>query len=428
MNNNNSRFSAFLNKEIVRNSLTLVTGTSIAQAIPIAVMPVLTRLYTPEEFGVFALYISIISVFGVIATARYELAIMLPDRDLDAASIALLAASISIAISAVILLFIWFTEAQLVAFLGNPDITPWLYLAPFSVAVIGIYQAVAAWATRKKRFHNLTLSRVTESGSASASQAAFSQIILTGGLIIGSVLGKLLACGVLLRNIWNRDKSVFQRSNKHLMLDNARKYIAFPKYSVGGAFFDTAAQQLPILLITRFFSAATTGHFSLTFRVLSLPITFVSSALSQVLFQRVAVLQRERPEHLPGFIVGVFLLLFLLISPIIPLLWFYGEALFRFVFGEQWAPAGQMASVLAIAVAFRFAISPLSGVLALEHNVRIGVFWQVLYFFTMLATLLYFSNHAIETFVLAFVVHEVVLYSFYLALILIRTNANAVQH
>ena len=73
--------------EFTRNVLTLMTGTTIAQAIPIAISPILTRLYTPKDFGVLALFVAITSIFGSIANGRYELAIMLPKKDEDAVNI-----------------------------------------------------------------------------------------------------------------------------------------------------------------------------------------------------------------------------------------------------------------------------------------------------------------------------------------------------
>ena len=416
------RLRAIFKKNIIRNALTLITGTSIAQAIPIAFVPVLTRLYSPEDFGLFALFIAIISILGVMATARYEVAIMLPERDTDAANIAVLAASIGLVLSLLIFIIVLLASEQIASLLGNSEIAPWLFLAPISVAVIGVYQSANAWATRRKYFNNITVSRITESGATASIQVTLSHFFLTGGLVIGSVLGKLLACGVLLRRICHRDRKLIMGANKILMLENAIKYSAFPKYSVVGAFFDTAAQQLPVLFISRFYNSTTTGHFSLTFRVLSLPITLVSSAIGQVLFQRITELQRNNPDALRGFILGVFALLLLLISPIIPVLWFYSGPLFSFVFGDQWAPAGQMASIMGVAIVVRFAVSPLSGVLALEHNVGVGVAWQVLYFVTMFGTFWLFHYHPIAELILAFVVHEVVLYSIYLFLIVLRCN------
>ena len=73
--------------EFSKNVLTLMTGTTIAQAIPIAISPILTRIYTPEDFGVLALFVAITSIFGSIANGRYELAIMLPKKDENAINI-----------------------------------------------------------------------------------------------------------------------------------------------------------------------------------------------------------------------------------------------------------------------------------------------------------------------------------------------------
>ena len=82
--------------EFSRNVLTLMTGTTIAQAIPIAISPILTRIYTPEEFGVFALYLSIIMLFSSLVAGKYELSILIPKHDKNAKNLVLLSISISL--------------------------------------------------------------------------------------------------------------------------------------------------------------------------------------------------------------------------------------------------------------------------------------------------------------------------------------------
>ena len=94
--------------EFSRNVLTLMTGTTIAQAIPIAISPILTRIYAPEDFGMFALYMSVASIISVIATGRYELAIMLPKKDEDAVNIVALSIIISFFVSFISLLIVFF--------------------------------------------------------------------------------------------------------------------------------------------------------------------------------------------------------------------------------------------------------------------------------------------------------------------------------
>ena len=124
--------------EFSRNVFALMTGTTIAQAIPIAISPILTRIYTPEDFGVFALYMAIASILSVIATGRYELAIMLPKKDEDAINIAALSIIISFFVSFVSLLIVFVFNAQITNLLGNPEISNWLYFIPLTVLLTGV--------------------------------------------------------------------------------------------------------------------------------------------------------------------------------------------------------------------------------------------------------------------------------------------------
>ena len=109
--------------EFSRNVLTLMTGTTIAQAIPIAISTILTRIYTPEDFGIFALYMSIASMIAVVATGRYELAIMLPKKDEDAVSIVALSIIISFFVSFIALLIVSIFNTEIASLLGNPEIS-----------------------------------------------------------------------------------------------------------------------------------------------------------------------------------------------------------------------------------------------------------------------------------------------------------------
>jgi len=151
--------------EFSRNVLTLMTGTTIAQAIPIAISPILTRIYTPEDFGVFALYMSIASIVAVVATGRYELAIMLPKKDEDALNIIALSMIIAFFVSFITFLIVFLFNAQITSLLGNPEISNWLYFIPITVLLTGIYQSFNYWSNRKKQYRRLATSRVIQSGT-----------------------------------------------------------------------------------------------------------------------------------------------------------------------------------------------------------------------------------------------------------------------
>ncbi|MEN5143112.1 MULTISPECIES: oligosaccharide flippase family protein [Pseudomonas] len=403
--------------DFLRNVLTLMTGTTLAQAIPIAAMPLLTRLYTPEDFGVLALYMSLAGMISVIITARYEVAVMLPERDEDAASLVTLSICIASAISLVLLVIVSLFNEDIQALLNNKAIGPWLYLLPITVFVTGMWQALNYWNNRSKKFKRLAVSRVTQGGGMTLAQFLLTGLS-TGGLVLGYLVGQVGGLMVFLTRTWREDRAVLSRISLATMLVNARRYSKFPKYSTFGALLDNAAVQMPVLMLSKFYDTHIVGVFSLTFRALNLPMSLIATSFSQVLFQRFVVLQRENPDRLAPFVLKLFFGLLSLMVPLVGFVWVVGPELFALVFGETWRQAGEYATVLIFAVAIRFAVSPLSTVLAMDHNIKIGTLWQMIYFVTITSTLYIFRNAGMETFLLAFTLHEVALYSLYLGFII----------
>ena len=108
--------------------------------------------------------------------------------------------------------------------------------------------------------------------------------------------------------------------------------------------------------------------------------------------------------------------------PFIGFIWFFGEDLFAFIFGEAWREAGVMASILVFKVAINFVVSPLSIVLLLDHNIKLGTFWQFIYFITITLTLYIVSSWPLNDFLMALVIHDIILYSLYFVLILKTTR------
>ncbi|CAB1259424.1 oligosaccharide flippase family protein [Vibrio ordalii] len=398
-----------------------MTGTGIAQAIPIAIIPILTRMFSPEDFGLLALYAACVSILGVVATGRYEIAIMLPKDDEDARLLLQLSMLVALFFSFLISIPISIWNAQIARFLGNEDIAVWLYLVPVSVLFTGIYQALTYWNNRQKKFINTAVSRVNQSLFQGFAQTSLGFLQVSGGLICGQFVGIVSGSIYLLKKDRNY-KSLIRKSKINSIQKQGIKYHKFPTYGVWGALCDAGAVQMPVILLTKFYSNSVTGMFSLTFRVLNMPTSIISSAIAQVLFQKVVEISQTEPEKLNLYIIKMFLLLFIIYLPAVPVLFIWGESLFSIIFGNEWSQAGVYAGYLVIAVAVRFAVSPLSAVLGLEQNIKMGVLWQVLYLCTISVTLYFSSSLSIEEFLIAFVVHEVVLYLIYLFLILKGTK------
>ena len=200
--------------EFNRNILTLLTGTTIAQAIPIAISPILTRIYTPEDFGIFAIFLAITLIIGSIANGRYELAIMIPKKDEDAINIFALGFIIASSISFVLLVLVLIFKKYFSFLLGNEEIGVWLYFVPISVFFIGIFNLLNYFNNRKKNYKDISNANILKSIVAAIMQLSIG-LIQQGatGLISGQIISQFFANTKLLKNIV-RDKILISKITK----------------------------------------------------------------------------------------------------------------------------------------------------------------------------------------------------------------------
>lgn len=391
-------------------------GTTIAQAIPIAISPILTRIYTPEDFGVFALYIAIASIVAVVSTLRYELAIMLPQEESDAANIVVLSILIAFGTSLLILALVFFFNTPITNLLGNPQISNWLYFIPLTVLLTGIYQSLNYWSNRKKHYVRLATSRVIQGSiTATANLGMGLGGMRASGLVLGGVVGQSAAVVALARMILREDEAHFSKTSVLGCYALARKYSKFPRYSTWGALLDNASLQMPIFILSKFFQVDVVGFFGFTFKVLNLPMALIGGSISQVFFQKMS---RAESSDVYAYVLEMLSRLALIILPFVLFFFFFGEIIFAFIFGENWRVAGTFAHILIFAVAIRFVVSPLSVIMLLDQHITTGTLWQTIYFITIVSTLLLASSLDIITFLKVFVIHELSLYLLYLYFIL----------
>ena len=397
----------------------MVAGTGMSQLILILASPILTRLYDPEALGALGLFMSFVAIITICSGLRYELAIVLPNRDSEANEILQLALYFNILIS-IASIFIFLIYGMLSTKLELNDPLGWyIYLIPLGILLSSAYQSLSFWMNRRNRFSVISISKIIQSSVVVISQILLGYKLIGGfqGLIIGGLFGQLIALLFFTLNLEKQTlKAIF--FPKKSLFNVLKKYSRFPKFSMPGAVINTITTEFPILIITYTFGLIVTGPFNLAVRVVGLPITVISGAVYQVLVSRVAELDRENFKLIKPLILKIFAILFIPAIIICFISSGFLPDLFSFVFGNNWRFAGELASILIFAYAFKFSISPLGVVLGLDRNVHLGFYWQALYFFSSIITLTYFSYLDIETFVLIFVLVEIVMYLIYFAFIL----------
>jgi len=358
-----------------------MTGTGLAQAIPVAVSPILTRLYSPAEFGVFALYISVASIAAVVVTGRYELAIHMPKQDRDALHIVALSTLLSIILSVVLLVLVIIFNRPIATMLGDADLAGWLYWIPASTLLMGGYQSLNYWCNRKGFYKQMSINRALQNGSASVAQLGSGYVgVGAMGLVGGQLSGQALTTSMLAWRIWCDERNLIHNFDIRRMVALAKKYANFPMFLIPGQLANVVSGHMPVLLINFLFGPAIAGFYALSQRVLALPVSLVGSAIGDVFRNEAALAYKKYGNCKEVFLKTVFVLLVFSIIIALPVLLF-GPWIFSLVFGEQWREAGEIASIISIMVFFGTISSPLSLVILFRNMHRFDFVWQMLRLF-----------------------------------------------
>ena len=362
--------------EFSRNVLTLMTGTTIAQAIPIAISPILTRIYTPEDFGIFALFIALVAIFGSISNGRYELAIMLPKKDEDAINIFALGFIITSAISLVLLVLVILFNGYFTELLNNEEISLWLYFVPIAVFFTGIWNILNYFNNRKKQYKDIAKATIIKSIVLAIVQLLVGFIKQGAiGLISGNILSQLFANKKLLSNII-KDKLLISKISKIKIIALAKRYKNFPKYSMLAILANVSSQHLINLIISTFYGLATLGFYSLVQKLLIMPMALIGGSISQVFFEN-ASKEYNKKNNLKHLFIFTFKKLFIISFPLFCLLFFLVEELFAIVFGEEWRIAGVYAQVVMPLFFIRFVVSTFTIVPIIFKNAKIDLIFQL---------------------------------------------------
>ena len=365
-----------LKSEFTRNVLTLMTGTTVAQAIPIGISPILTRLYAPEDFGLLALFVSIISIFGSIANARYELAIMLPKKDEDAINIFALGFIITCSISLILLSLIIVFHSYFLTVLGNKEIGFWLYFVPIAVFFTGTFNILNYFNNRKKYYKDIAKATIVKSVITAVIQLSVGYLKGgVSGLISGQLVSQIFANVRLFENIKN-NKILLSKVSKVKIIALAKKYKDFPKFTLLAGLANTLSVHLTNILITLLFSVSTLGFYSLVQRLLGMPSALVGGSIGQVFFQE-ATKEKQLTGSAKKSFNATLKKLFIVGLPSFVILYFIVEDLFAFVFGEEWRIAGKYAEILIPLLAIQFVVSPLTVINQVFLKNKNVMFWQL---------------------------------------------------
>jgi O-antigen/teichoic acid export membrane protein len=356
--------NSFTKNDFTLNILTLAGGTAFAQAIGIIFIPLITRLYTPYDYGNYALYIAVFNLLVPLTHFRYALAIMLPKEDHEALEVLRLSLRLSIFFGVFFLTLFLFIDFAFLQLSGITDNIGALFLISLVLIFGGMIQSLTEWTNRMKNFLLMSVSRVTHVSGMVFSQAIAGFFLGSTliGLIVGHFLGHLLELTLLIRGNKNLRKNSLLFSAIPPLINNLKRYKKFPLYSSWGSILDGISSYGTPLLLAIYFQPDMVGRYALANMALSAPTMLIGQSISKVLYQKLS-------EHIKnGLEIKSLVQSVLVRQALIALLfgiviYIFGPTLFSFFFGSNWVSAGHLAQILVPAMFFHFIVSGLSSVL-----------------------------------------------------------------
>ncbi len=343
--------------------MTLMSGTMISQVIALFLSPILTRIYTPEDYGLLGVYASVVSIISVIGSLKYDAALLLPKKDTNALKLYQICYRILLVLVSVIFLLLILFYNQFLEFLNASSLGVFILLSGVSILFLGSFHINNNLLNRFKRYRGLAVTKVSRTTGTSFGQLGFG-IMGVGftGLIFGRLVGEGL--GMFFSRFYLAKTPRFKNAKNDISesdsyLELAKRYKDFPKITAPHALTNASASSLPTLILITFFNSSVVGWFNQCIKVIFLPITLISASTYQVFSQKVTELHND-DKSVRKVTTDTLKKLALIGALPFSFLLFFAPDAFAFVFSEQWRVAGEFAQLLVPNFFMVFIVSPLA--------------------------------------------------------------------
>jgi len=382
-----------LKGEFFKHVATLMAGTVIGQMIAFGFTPILSRLFTPDDFTTLEQFTMIMSIAVVVITGKYEFAIMHPKEDRDARQLVILSAALALIGSvAFVIVGIIFSEA-IGEYYQNPTLGKYFWMLGPALFGFAIFNITNYWFSRKKQYQNAAISKIYNAAAGEPIKwLAGTQQWGTIGLISGTVMGYLLS------GIYSGYKYIQDQGKKWMdiewerLKEQGRIHKDFPLFSIWGSILNRTAQWAHVGIFTHFYGLAAIGFMALCRRIMFAPLNIVSGSYSQVFFQRISEI--ENPNQLQKLYFKALLQFMILASGLVILVWLLPDNTMGFIFGDAWVDSIQYLRLLSFWYALNFVTSSLSFIVLRIQMQRIGLALDALHFAIIFGSIIaaHYSN------------------------------------
>lgn len=366
----------FGSSSLLRNLAAAATGTAAGQVVTFAFSPLITRIYSPEVFGLQGVFLSLLSILSPVIALRYPMAMVVAEDEADAGRLARLSMMIAFVLSLALSLLLLAARAPVLALIGAESLGLLIWFLPLALFCVALQDVADYHAARLGRFRLV--------GVVTVVQAFLTNLARVLGGLIAPVAGVLMAVTSIapsiqasLLSVGGRGHRAFaprlSRSEAWLLM---KKYAAFALYRAPTDLLNAASQSVPVILLAALFSPAAAGLYALTRSVLNLPTNVIGAAAGNVLYARYAELARTGRPVTPLLTRSTLALL--AFAPFIIGAAWCSPLVFAIVFGEEWREAGRYAQWMGVWIALMVANIPTARIAPVIGRQKLALLFNIL--------------------------------------------------
>jgi len=384
------------------NIINVALGNGFGKLLAIAVMPLLTHLYSPIEFGELSLFISTVSILGVFTTLRYSTAIPLEKDNNNLINLIflcfVLVVFFGILTSAIFYLINLFYPNKFDNFFS--------ILICFSILGKGFYEILSNWCVKEKKFKLITKSKIYQSSFSSVIKLIFGYFGLTNvGLMIGHITLESSGIIIIFRSFLQNNLNFYKKIKYSIIKTLLIKYKKFPIFQLPSQLLMVSSNNLIIFLIPLLFGVESLGLYALAISILNAPLNVIGQSVSHVYYAEISSMGKNKSNKISELTINIIKKMSLLFFPLLIIV-FFGESIFSFIFGNEWQKSGLYAAALCPLVLSRFIASPIMTIFNLYglQEVQLKISLQRLVLLVVLFSIIYLSELSM--------LHSIIIYSF----------------
>lgn len=374
----------------IRALSVLVAGSAVSSIILLCITPILTRLYTPEDFGVLSIFTSILYVLMIIVSLRYEAALVLPKEKKAALALLFIANASTFIVAGIVILLLVVTPFT--SWIGIGETHSFFWILGLSLLFVGVFQTMNNWALRYEQYDIINRAKISMNTGQGFGQLVFGFLnIGVIGLLLGEMLGRLTGMVQYVR-YYKKDLQQANHTPLHQAKEMLIRYRKFPLISSISNVIYSVAVNLPALFLAAYFDVATAGFYYLAQKILTVPENLVGFSATQVYLSQAAKMMQEGQDlkkHCLDTVKHLFIIAFIIIASIDIL----APIGFTFFFGHGWDTTVTFIQILSLMYFTKMVLQPINGVFQVYEAFYMQITAESIRLVFIIVALLFASTH-----------------------------------